>query len=160
MTDYELDDVDRQLLNLLQENARYTALELADEIGVSDNTVHNRMARLEEAGIITGYTTTVDNDRIGLTLYFQFTCTTRISKRSEMAEQVMAIPAVLEVTELMTGQENLHVKAVGAEDEDITRIAETVDELDVEINDENLIREEHKRPLDYLEIAELGDDDQ
>lgn len=158
MTAYDLDDVDRQLLNLLQENARHTALELADEVGVSDNTVHNRMARMEEAGVITGYTTTVDNDRAGLTLYFQFTCTTRISERAEMAEQVMAIPAVLEVTELMTGQENLHVKAVGAEDEHITRIAETIDELDVEINDENLIREEHTNALDYVKIAEFDDD--
>ena len=114
---------------------------------------------MEEAGVITGYTTTVDNDRAGLTLYFQFTCTTRISERAEMAEEVMAIPAVLEVTELMTGQENLHVKAVGAEDEHITRIAEAIDQLDVEINDENLIREEHTNPLDYVKIAEFADDD-
>ena len=154
MTTYQLDDVDRQLLNLLQENARYKAIELAEAIGVSDNTVHNRMARLEEADVITGYTTAVDHDRTGLRLYFHFSCTTRISARSDVAAEAMEFPQVVEVTELMTGQENLHIKAVGAEDEDITAIAERLDDLDLEINDENLIRAEHTTPLDYVEVLE------
>ena len=157
MTAYKLDDVDKQLLGLLQENARYTALELAEQVGVSDNTVHNRMDRLEEAGIITGYTTTIDHDRTGLDLYFAFTCTARISKRGEMAEEIMEFPEVVEVTELMTGERNLLVKAYGAEDEDITRIAERFDQLDVEINDENLIRDQHVKPLDYVELDAMLD---
>lgn len=160
MTDYQLDNVDKQLLDLLQENARYTATELAEKVGVSDNTIHNRMERLEDAGIITGYTTTVDHDKTGLRLYFHFTCTTRISERSDVAEKALALPEVLEVTELMTGQTNLHIKMVGAEDNDITRLAEQLDELALEINDENLIRAEHTKSLDYLEVLELVDEEQ
>jgi DNA-binding Lrp family transcriptional regulator len=154
---YELDDVDRKLLNLLQENARYTALTLAEEVGVSDNTVHNRMERLEEAGVITGYTTSIDLDRTGLTLYFQFACTANINGRRAVAEQAMEIPAVLEVTELMTGQRNLQIKVVAARDEDITRIAERLDQLDLEINDENLIRAVHTGPLDFVELTDRID---
>ncbi|WP_207586735.1 Lrp/AsnC family transcriptional regulator [Halomontanus rarus] len=157
MTNYQLDDVDRQLLNLLQEDARYKAIELAEEVGVSDNTVHNRMERLEDEGVITGYTATTDYDRTGLRLHFHFTCTARISQRATVAEEAMALPQVVEVTELMTGHENLHLKAVGAEDEDITAIAERLDELSLEINDENLIRSEHTKPLDYVEVLKLVD---
>ena len=160
MTGYQLDDVDRQLLNLLQENARYKAIELADEIGVSDNTIHNRMERLEEAHVITGYTTTTDYDRAGLRLYFHFNCTARISERSAVAAEAMALPQVIEVTELMTGHENLHLKAVGANDEDITAIAERLDQLALEINDENLIRAEHTKPLDYVKVLELVEGEQ
>jgi DNA-binding Lrp family transcriptional regulator len=152
MTEYALDDVDRQLLGLLEEDARYTAIDLAEAIGISDNTVHNRMARMEEAGVIRGYTTLVDHDRIGLPLSFVFSCTAQISERSELAAQILEIPEVVEVTELMTGRENVLVKAVGAEDEDITRVAEAVDELGIEIDDENLIRSEDTRALDYVEI--------
>lgn len=155
MTAHRLDDTDKQLLNLLQDNARYTALELAEKIGVSDNTIHNRMERLEEAGVITGYRATVDSDSVGLSLYFHFSCTVRISERSDVAEEALALPQVREVTELMTGQENLHIKAVGAEDENITHVAEQLDELPLEINDENLIRCEHTKPLDYVEVMEL-----
>lgn len=159
MTEYQLDDVDKQMLNLLQENARYTAIELAEQIGVSDNTIHNRMEQLEDAGIITGYTASIDHSETGLSLYFHFTCTTRISERAEVAEQAIAFPEVLEVTELMTGQENLHIKMVGAEDKDITRLAEQLDELELEINDENLIRAEHTTPLDYIEVSLMADEE-
>lgn len=55
VTAYRFDDVDRQLLDPLQEDARYTAIELAEEIGVPDNAIHDRMDRLEEAGVIIGY---------------------------------------------------------------------------------------------------------
>lgn len=160
VTAYELDDVDRQLLNLLQENARYTAIELAEELGVSDNTVHNRMERLESEGVITGYMTAVDYDRTGLELYFHFSCTARISKRGDVAEQAMEIPAVVEVTELMTGHENLYIKALGGVDEDITRIAERLDDLPMEINDENLVRSERSRLLDYVAVAEFVDEEE
>lgn len=158
MSEYTPDDIDRQLLGLLEEDARYTAIELAEEVGVSDNTVHNRMERLEEAGIITGYTTTIDHDLAGLRLYFHFSCTARISDRSGVAEAALSLPQVVEVTELMTGQENLHIKAVGAEDEDITHVAEQLDDLELEINDENLVRTEHSRSLDYVTVMKLVDE--
>ena len=68
------------------------AVEMADRIGVSDNTIHKRMSHLEEAGVIEGYHARVDHDRTGLALYFIFICTARISKRSEVADQAMQIP--------------------------------------------------------------------
>lgn len=154
MEPYDIDDVDAQLLSLLQKNARYTATELADRIGVSDNTIHNRMQRLEDEGVITGYTATVDHERTGLSLYFSFICTARISNRSRVAEEAIAIPEVIEVTELMTGQQNIHIKAYGGEDEDITRVAKQLDELELEINDENLIRAERVQPLEYSKLEE------
>lgn len=158
MTEYQLDDVDKQLLNHLQENSRYTAIELADEVGVSDNTIHNRMARLEDAGIITGYTATVDHERAGLPLLFHFTCTARISERGTVADEIIRIPQVLEVTELMTGQENLQIKAVAGTDEDITRLAEKIDDLDLEINDENLVREDHSKSIDFVAVSDMIDE--
>lgn len=153
MSTYQADEIDRELLALLQEDARYAATELAEQLGVSDNTVHNRMARLEEEGVITGYTATVDNERVGYGLYFSFICTARISDREEVAEQALEIPAVTEVTELMTGQRNLHIKVYGSVDEDITEIAHQLDQLELEINDENLIKSERRTPLDYERLT-------
>ncbi len=152
MASYQLDDVDKHLLELLQENARYTAIEIAERIGVSDNTIHNRMQQLKREGIITGYTTTVDPTRTGLSLFFLFICTARISDRSAVAEEILALPQVVEVTEVMSGEQNLLVKVYGAGDEDITHVAEQLDDLALEINDEKLIKTAHTEPLDYLEI--------
>lgn len=152
----ELDEVDTQLLSLLQEDATYTATYLAEELGVSDNTIHNRMKRLENLGVIQGYTVDVDPRQVGLQFYYHFTCTTPISERSKVADQVMEYPGVVEVTELMTGYENLHIKVVGNTDQDITRMAEELDELNLEITDENLIRAEHTDSIDRGELDKTG----
>ena len=82
-----------------------------------------------------------------------FICTARISDRGTVAENALAMTEVIEVTELMTGQRNLHIKAVGSEHNDITRTAQQLDNLELEVNDEFLIREEHLKPLDLNSIA-------
>ncbi|HEY4802204.1 MAG TPA: Lrp/AsnC family transcriptional regulator [Paraburkholderia sp.] len=51
-----LDDVDRQLIALLRDNARTSVVTLAKQLRVARATVQNRIARLEENGVIVGYT--------------------------------------------------------------------------------------------------------
>ena len=143
----DLDDVDIALLDLLQQNARYTAIELAERIGVSDNTVHNRIDRLENAGVIEGYTATVNLSAAGLDRFFHLSCTAQIRERSAVAAELITIPEVKQVTELMTGSNNLHVNLVGRDDADISRVAENVETYPVQINDEHLIRSDTTSPI-------------
>ena len=49
------DDLDRQLLSLLQANAREPVSSLARKLAVARSTVHERITRLERAGVIEGY---------------------------------------------------------------------------------------------------------
>lgn len=51
-----MDDLDLKLIGLLRADARSTVAELAHRLGVSRGTVTNRIARLEDAGVIVGYT--------------------------------------------------------------------------------------------------------
>ncbi|WP_354676891.1 Lrp/AsnC family transcriptional regulator [Cupriavidus plantarum] len=51
-----MDDFDHQLLALLRANARASAALLAHRLGVARTTIANRIARLEKAGVIVGYT--------------------------------------------------------------------------------------------------------
>jgi DNA-binding Lrp family transcriptional regulator len=51
-----MDELDHQLIARLRQNARATVAELALALKVSRGTVSNRMARLEQDGIISGYT--------------------------------------------------------------------------------------------------------
>jgi Lrp/AsnC family leucine-responsive transcriptional regulator len=50
-----MDDVDRQLLSALRVNARATYAELARAVGLSAPAVHERVSKLEAAGVIMGY---------------------------------------------------------------------------------------------------------
>lgn len=51
-----MDATDQQLLSLLRKDARTSVATLATKLGVSRGTVTNRVAKLEDAGIIVGYT--------------------------------------------------------------------------------------------------------
>src|ERR1017187_9701244 len=51
-----MNDTDRQLLALLRDDARISVTELAKKLRVSRATVQNRIGKLEETGVIAGYT--------------------------------------------------------------------------------------------------------
>jgi DNA-binding Lrp family transcriptional regulator len=51
-----IDSTDQRLLSLLRQDARLPVAALAAKLGVSRGTVNNRIAKLERAGVIVGYT--------------------------------------------------------------------------------------------------------
>jgi Lrp/AsnC family transcriptional regulator, leucine-responsive regulatory protein len=61
-----IDAVDRQLLDLLRANGRATYAELARQVGLSSPAVHERVGKLEAAGVITGYRAVIDPTALGL----------------------------------------------------------------------------------------------
>ena len=61
-----MDPVDLRLVDLLQRNGRATQLELARTVGLSQPAVAERIRKLEERGVITGYAARVDAARLGV----------------------------------------------------------------------------------------------
>lgn len=59
-----LDEKDRAILKLLQYNARITVKEIADKVHLSTTPVHERIKRMEDAGIIKQYATLVDHTKV------------------------------------------------------------------------------------------------
>jgi DNA-binding Lrp family transcriptional regulator len=57
-----MDETDHQLLSLLRQDARLSIADLAHKLAVSRGTVTNRITKLEDAGIIVGYTVRVRPD--------------------------------------------------------------------------------------------------
>jgi Lrp/AsnC family leucine-responsive transcriptional regulator len=64
--DTAIDAVDRQLIDLLRANGRASYAELARQVGLSSPAVHERVGKLEGAGVITGYRAVVDPPSVGL----------------------------------------------------------------------------------------------
>jgi DNA-binding Lrp family transcriptional regulator len=64
----QLDDTDRRLLAVLLEDARISQRGLAQRIGVAQGTITNRLRRLEEFGVIKGYTVLLEPESIGWTM--------------------------------------------------------------------------------------------
>jgi Lrp/AsnC family leucine-responsive transcriptional regulator len=63
-----LDDIDWRLLEALQADGRATYADLGRLVALSPSAVTERVRRLEEAGVITGYTAEVDPEKLGLTI--------------------------------------------------------------------------------------------
>ena len=68
MSAVPLDELDRQLLDLLVEDGRRSYADLARDTGLSTSAVHQRVPRLEQRGAITGYTARLDPVTAGLPL--------------------------------------------------------------------------------------------
>lgn len=64
-TKYEIDSVDRQILTILMKDARTPFLEIARKLIVSGGTVHQRVEKLKEAGIIEGSTLRLSLKNLG-----------------------------------------------------------------------------------------------
>ncbi|MCB0705469.1 MAG: Lrp/AsnC family transcriptional regulator [Saprospiraceae bacterium] len=62
------DKIDRQILSLLQEDAKQTIKEIAAKLGLTTTPVHERIKRLEREGVIKGYRAMLDRRKIGLPL--------------------------------------------------------------------------------------------
>ncbi|MGW1883826.1 Lrp/AsnC family transcriptional regulator [Streptomyces sp. NPDC001970] len=66
MTGYSPDATDWRILDALQSQGRASFAELARTVAMSPSAVTERVRRLEEAGVISGYTAVVDHERLGL----------------------------------------------------------------------------------------------
>lgn len=152
----ELDELDRQILYMLQKEARHTSSsDIAETFDVSASTVRNRIQRLEADGVIRGYHADVDYEATGYQLYTLIVCTAPIPEREELARAAAEVPGVVEVQEVMTGEENVLVRAIGVDGDDLTRIGEQLDELGLRVSDEDLIRNTYR--TSYSRFDQSGD---
>ncbi|MFC6285265.1 Lrp/AsnC family transcriptional regulator [Nocardioides sp. GCM10027113] len=68
MTQSEVEGTDRRILELLAADGRMSYTDLGKATGLSTSAVHQRVKRLEQRGLITGYGATVDHAQMGLPL--------------------------------------------------------------------------------------------
>ncbi|MCE7993791.1 MAG: Lrp/AsnC family transcriptional regulator [Roseivirga sp.] len=63
-----LDQTDYKIIDLLQQDAKLTIKEIAGELGLTATPVHERIKKLERAGVIKKYAAIIDRERIGLNM--------------------------------------------------------------------------------------------
>jgi Lrp/AsnC family transcriptional regulator, regulator for asnA, asnC and gidA len=92
----ELDEVDKQILAILMKNAKTPYTDIAKTIHVSGGTVHVRMNKLEQLGIVTGATLTIDYTRLGYDISaFLGIYLDKSSLYDEVSDQLKQIPEVV-----------------------------------------------------------------
>jgi Lrp/AsnC family transcriptional regulator, regulator for asnA, asnC and gidA len=92
----ELDDVDKQILSILMKDAKEPYTEIAKKIHVSGGTVHVRMRKLEDMGIVIGASLSIDYTKLGYDISaFLGIYLDKSSLYDEVAEELKRIPEVV-----------------------------------------------------------------
>lgn len=99
-----LDPVGVELLKLLQENARLSFAELGKRVGLTAPAVAERVRRMEEAGLITGYHAHVDSTKLGLPIK-AFIRVSDCEPCERMVDLVRDLPEVREC-HMLTGSDS------------------------------------------------------
>ena len=144
----DIDDVDSAILYALQEDARnMSSGDIAERTGTSDSTVRKRIQRLESDGVIKGYSAEVDYQQSGYPLRMLLFCTASIPERGDLIPEILEVDGVVSVQELVTGDENILVTAVGKSDSDITPVAQELLDMGLTVADEVLVRSHETTPF-------------
>ena len=80
-----LDKIDKQILNILQENGKTTNFKLSEIVGISAPATLERVKRLELAGVISHFTAILDPEKIGFSIMAMVSINLNLSSLSSVA---------------------------------------------------------------------------
>lgn len=104
-----LDGIDAKLVTLLNDNARMSIAELGRAVNMSSPSVNERLKRLEEAGVISGYTVNLNPEQIGYTLQAIVRMRQLPGKLKELEELIQSIPQFIEC-DRVTGEDCFYAR--------------------------------------------------
>lgn len=117
-----IDDLDLKILGILQADGRTSHAELARQVGLAASAVHERVKKLEERGIVRGYSARLDPEALGKRLLaFVFLRAEDDGGSNEVALALARIPEVLEVHHV-AGEDCYLAKVRTADTESLGRL--------------------------------------
>jgi DNA-binding Lrp family transcriptional regulator len=107
---YNLDELDRSILRILQEDGRASNVSIAKRVGVGHTRVRDRIIRMEEGGVIEGYKANINPVALGSGIL----CIVQLQVNqgldfSEFVDELLALDEVVEIANI-TGQFDAHIR--------------------------------------------------
>ena len=122
-----LDDIDRRIVEILVEDARISLKELAQRVGLSSPSASERLKRLEERGVIRGFTIEVDPTALGYTLQAIVRIRPLPGKLHVVQDLIQQIPQFSECDKV-TGDDcfiaRLHIRSIDELDKILDQITD------------------------------------
>ncbi len=121
----DVDATDVKILRALSEDARVTMADLARTTGLSAPSVTERVRRLEEAGIVTGYVARIDPAALGLPLAAYLRIRPIPGQLEKVAEVLNGLPAIVEC-DRVTGEDCFIAKAHVSSMQDLEKVIDQI----------------------------------
>ena len=115
-----MDEIDKQILNIIQKDARISNAEIARQVGLAPSAVLERVRKLEERGVIRGYAAEIDASAVGFGLT-AFVAVRTNDCCAETDKYLSEIPEVLEVHDV-AGEDSYLLKVRVKNPEDLARL--------------------------------------
>ena len=111
-SNYQIDNIDLKILNVLSKNAKMPYTEVAKKVFVSGGTVHVRMRKLEKMGIVRGTKLDIDYDKLGYNISSYMGI--YLEKSFLYKETVKSLKKIPEIVEIhaITGQYTIFIKII------------------------------------------------
>ena len=139
MGKFKLDEIDHQILDMLIDNTRTPFTDIAKKLLISAGTVHVRVKKMEEAGIIKGSSLTLDYHKLGYSfiayvgVFLQNTSQTQF-----VLERIYEIPNVT-VAHITTGKFNIFCKIRAKDTTHAKEIIFKIDDIEGVYRTESMI---------------------
>ena len=147
----ELDEIDKEIIRILQEDARKSYREIQDKLSISIGTIHNRIAKLKKNKIIEGYTLKLNNIKLGykLTFLIRIICDGKYTE--ELLNEIKEKPEVCSVFHT-TGEQSAALICRFKESEDVHKFIRELNEREhITRTNSNMVLKEFKNSS-YVEI--------
>jgi Lrp/AsnC family transcriptional regulator, leucine-responsive regulatory protein len=112
-----VDDIDRKILAELQRDGRISNVELAERVNLSPSPCLRRLKRLEEAGLIEGYSAVLDRRKVGLglTVFVELKIEGHSTKTAARLEKVFAAMEEVVACHIVSGPSDFLLEVVVAD---------------------------------------------
>jgi Lrp/AsnC family transcriptional regulator for asnA, asnC and gidA len=118
----EIDGIDKEILRYLMDDARKPILQIAGKIGISGAAIHQRLRKLEQAGVISGSKFIVNTRVLGYsTMAFVGIYLDRAASNPEAVKELRKIPEVLEC-HYTTGNWSILIKIICRDNEHLMQL--------------------------------------
>ncbi len=146
-----LDEIDRNILRILQKDARTSYREIQDKLGISIGTIHNRISKLKKNSVIEGYTLRLNNEKLGykLTFLIRIDCDGKFTEK--ILEDLKEIPEVCSIFHT-TGEQSAALICRFKESEDVHSFIRELNQKEyITRTNSNMILKEYKN-TSFVEI--------
>ncbi len=107
-----MDNMNRKILGLLEEDGRRTYSEIADILKRSESTVRDRIRRMERQGVIRGYTTIIDKSFLGYTVEGLVLCNVQDeSKAEQVIDELSQLEQIIHLY-LVSGERRIALRVI------------------------------------------------
>ncbi|HFU4217660.1 TPA: Lrp/AsnC family transcriptional regulator [Streptococcus suis] len=122
-----MDSIDLQILELLTQNSRMKVKDMAEQIHMTAPAITSRIQKLEDQGIITGYTTQIDRVKIGYPVHVFITVTMKVQTHTPYLDYVASFSPQIAQHHRIAGSGCFLIEAHFASNQDLSNF---LDELE------------------------------